>query len=235
MTITRTCCKAKAKAKDLSLKAKANDLTFKAKAKDFRFKAKAKDTKIVLKESLRTRPRPRINITAQCSLKNWRISPVARNHSRNRPIINSERWLNTEKKCLKTISTQDLHRVLICEVDPVSWAYNTALDYCEMIECLKLRRYNFQNKFFKQICHPENCLYDLLPPKRGPSLSLRLRHSTVYHIPQVRTNRYCSFINYALKKYQWSLFYDCCIFWHIALYFHCIPLYYYISVSVLVL
>jgi len=70
MTITRTCCKAKAKAKDLSLKAKANDLTFKAKAKDFRFKAKAKDTKIVLKESLRTRPRPRINITAQCSLKN---------------------------------------------------------------------------------------------------------------------------------------------------------------------
>ena len=44
-TGTRTCCKAKAK-----------DLSFKAKAK-------AKDMKIVLKDSLRTRPRPRTNIT----------------------------------------------------------------------------------------------------------------------------------------------------------------------------
>jgi len=40
-------CKAKAKAKDLSFKAKA----------------KAKDMKIVLKDSLRTRPKPRTNIT----------------------------------------------------------------------------------------------------------------------------------------------------------------------------
>ena len=41
------------------------DLTYKAKAKakDLSFKAKAKDTKIVLKNSLRTRPRPRTNIT----------------------------------------------------------------------------------------------------------------------------------------------------------------------------
>ena len=48
-TGTRTCCKAKAK-----------DLTFKAKAKDL--SSKAKDMKIVLKDSLRTRPRT--NITA---------------------------------------------------------------------------------------------------------------------------------------------------------------------------
>ena len=62
-------CKAKAKAKDLSFKAKAKakDLTFKAKAKakdlSSKAKAKAKDMKIVLKDSLRTRPRPRTNIT----------------------------------------------------------------------------------------------------------------------------------------------------------------------------
>ena len=58
-------CKAKAKAKDLSFKAKAKDLTFKAKAKakDLSPKAKTKDMKIVLKDSLRTRPRPRTNIT----------------------------------------------------------------------------------------------------------------------------------------------------------------------------
>jgi len=50
----------KAKAKDLSFKAKARDLIFKARAKDltFKAKAKAKDLKIVLKDSLRTRPRP---------------------------------------------------------------------------------------------------------------------------------------------------------------------------------
>ena len=55
--------KAKAKAKDLTFKAKAKDLSSKAKAK-------AKDTKIVLKDSLRTRPRPRprTNITAQGSV-----------------------------------------------------------------------------------------------------------------------------------------------------------------------
>ena len=63
-TGTRTCCKAKAKAKDLTFKAKA-------KAKDLspKAKAKAKDMKIVLKDSLRTRPRPRTNITAQKPLK----------------------------------------------------------------------------------------------------------------------------------------------------------------------
>jgi len=45
------------------LKNKAKDLTFKAKAKDlsFKVKAKAKDLKIVLKDSLR--PRPRTPIT----------------------------------------------------------------------------------------------------------------------------------------------------------------------------
>jgi len=41
--------------------------------------------------------------------------------------------------------------------------------------------------------------------ERDPSVSHRLRHSTVYLIPQVRTKRYCSFINYSLKCYQWQL------------------------------
>ena len=50
-TITRNCCKAKAKTKDSAFKAKSNP-------EDLSFKAKAKDTKIVLKDSLR----PRTNI-----------------------------------------------------------------------------------------------------------------------------------------------------------------------------
>ena len=92
-------------------------------------------------------------------------------------------------------------RALRIILHPITFPYNTVLAYCE-IESLKSQRHNFKNKFFKQVCHPENCLNDLLPPKRDPSLSLRLWHSTVYRIPQVRTYRYCSFINYALKKYQ---------------------------------
>jgi len=61
-------------------------------------------------------------------------------------------------------------------------------------------------KLFKQICRPLNCLHCLLPPERDPSVSHRLWHSTVYPIPQVRTKRYCSFINYSLKCYQWQPF-----------------------------
>ena len=68
---------------------------------------------------------------------------------------------------------------------PVTLPYNTALALCE-IESLKLRRCNFQQKFFKQICHHGNCLHDLLQPQRDRSVSQRLRHSTVYPVPQVR-------------------------------------------------
>jgi len=53
----------KAKAKDLSFQARARDLIFKAKAK-------AKDLKIVLKDSLRTRPRPGNLITARHKVVN---------------------------------------------------------------------------------------------------------------------------------------------------------------------
>jgi len=94
----------------------------------------------------------------------------------NLTTAQSDRLEALQKRALRII----LHSVTL--------PYNNALAYCE-IESLKLRRYNFQNKFFTQICHPENCLHDLLPPKRDPSVSLRLRHPTIYPIPQVRTNR----------------------------------------------
>jgi len=67
LTSTRTCCKAKAKDLSFKAKVKAKNLKFKAKVKELSFeaKAKAKDTKIVLKDSLRTKPKPRpmTNIT----------------------------------------------------------------------------------------------------------------------------------------------------------------------------
>jgi len=63
-----------------------------------------------------------------------------------------------------------------------------------------------QDTIFQQICHPWNCLHDLLPPERDPSVSLQLQRPTVYPIPQVWTKRYCYFVNYSLKYYQWQLF-----------------------------
>jgi len=74
-------------------------------------------------------------------------------------------------------------RALRIILHPVTLPYNTALALCE-IESLKLGRCNFQQKFYKLICHPGNCLHDLLQPQRDPSVSDRLGHCTVYPIPQ---------------------------------------------------
>ena len=98
--------------------------------------------------------------------------------------------------------------------------YNTALTYCE-IESLTLRRHNFQQKSFKQICHTGNCLHDLLPPECDPSVSLWLRHPTVYPVPQIRTKWYCSFINYSLKSYQWQLFMFMIVSFYFIIYLIC--------------
>ena len=73
-------------------------------------------------------------------------------------------------------------RALRIITHPITLPYNCALAYCEK-ESVKLRRHNFPQKFFNQICHPGNCLRDLLPPKRDPSVSLRLRYPTVYPLP----------------------------------------------------
>jgi len=42
-------------------------------------------------------------------------------------------------------------------------------------------------------------LHSLMACLATHAVSLRLRHPTVYPIPQVRTKRYCSFKNYSLK------------------------------------
>jgi len=96
---------------------------------------------------------------------------------------------------------------------PITLLYNSALAYCEN-ESLKLWRHNFPQKFFKQICHPGNCLHGLLPPECDPFVSLRLRHPTVYPIPLVRMKRHRSFINYSLQYYQWQLFMSVIVSFH---------------------
>ena len=48
----------------------------------------------------------------------------------------------------------------------------------------------------------DSCLHDLLPHRRDSEILSRLRRHTVYPIPRTKTNKYRSFIHYALAKYQ---------------------------------
>jgi len=138
-----------------------------------------------------------------------------------------------------------LQKCALCIIlHPLTLPYNTALAYRET-ESLKLRRYNFQNKFFKQICHPENCLHDLFPPKRDPSVSLRMWHPTVYHTPKLeQIGTAHSLIMHLKSTSDHSFYYYCCTILFILYFvilpcifivpiFHCTS--YYIFVSVLVL
>jgi len=52
-------------------------------------------------------------------------------------------------------------------IHPITFIYNAALADCK-IESLKLRRNDFQKKFFEQISIPQNSLHHLLLSERDP-------------------------------------------------------------------
>ena len=108
---------------------------------------------------------------------------------------------------------------LLCFYCCVLWHHNLTTAQSDRLEALQKVLYMhhfapiatiqyFQQKFFKQIYQPEpgNCLHDLIPSVCDNSVSLQLRHSTICPIPfpQVRTKRYCSFINYSSKYYHYT-------------------------------
>jgi len=73
---------------------------------------------------------------------------------------------------------------------------------CKMIEFSRTRLARSWSRFFRKICQPTSCLHHLLPPPRDPAVTSRLRKSTLYPRPILRTKRYCSTINYALLNFQ---------------------------------
>jgi len=83
----------------------------------------------------------------------------------------------------------------------IGMPYRYVLQYSNM-ESLSHRRAALGQTFFDSVCEPDNCLNDLLKSKRSPSVIGRLRHAFKYEVPRNRTDRYCSFINYALANYQ---------------------------------
>ena len=70
-------------------------------------------------------------------------------------------------------------------------------------ECVCILFYfSMRMHFFRNICKPDNCLHDLLPPQRDLAVTSRLRKPTVYPRPSLRTKRYCSAVSYALLNFQ---------------------------------
>jgi len=70
------------------------------------------------------------------------------------------------------------------------------------LQSLKDRREKISKSFFKKILSSDSCLHSLLPPESNTELLCKLRNPTKYPIPHSRTNRYQSFLNYALAHYQ---------------------------------
>jgi len=70
------------------------------------------------------------------------------------------------------------------------------------VESLSARRYELGKRFSRTITNSESCLHDLLPQRRDSDIISRLRRQTTYPIPRTRTNKYRSFIHFALAKYQ---------------------------------
>jgi len=63
-------------------------------------------------------------------------------------------------------------------------------------------RLDLSRSFFQDICKPTSCLHYLVPPPRDTSVTTRLRLTTSLPRPNLRTNKYCSLINFGLHHYQ---------------------------------
>jgi len=87
---------------------------------------------------------------------------------------------------------------------------STFLMVCRTLPCyilqnlntLASRRHDLCQKFFIGITQPSSCLHHLLLPTKHQSVISRLGTSAKFPKVYTRTERYCSFIDYALNNYQ---------------------------------
>ena len=79
--------------------------------------------------------------------------------------------------------------------------YDSACAYVG-VQPLSARRSELGRRFFCSVTISDSCLHDLLPQRRDSEILSRLRRHTAYPIPRTKTNKYRSFIHYALAKYQ---------------------------------
>ena len=64
---------------------------------------------------------------------------------------------------------------------------------------LDSRRHDLSKSFFQDICEPSSCIH---PSPRDTSVLSRLRSATPLPRLTSRTKKHCSFITYALNRYQ---------------------------------
>jgi len=88
-------------------------------------------------------------------------------------------------------------------IHPIAYdkLYDSACAYAG-VEPLSVRRCDLGRNFFRTVTNVDSCLHDLLPQRRDSDIISRLRRHTPYPIPRTRTNKYRSFIHFALAKYQ---------------------------------
>jgi hypothetical protein len=80
-------------------------------------------------------------------------------------------------------------------------SYHALMEEANLVS-LHDRRIEQGRTFFHHMCNPHSCLHYLLPPKRNAQLLNKLRNANKYPLPLVKTKRYCSYLQYALHKYQ---------------------------------
>ena len=123
-------------------------------------------------------------------------------NSRNLPILEyaCPVWHSMlTKKQASAIESQQIRAMRIIFGDI---KYEEALELAG-ISTLQDRRENLTRKFFLSICHPDSCLYYLLPAPRDNEIVLRLRNSNNYPVPLCKTRRLqMSFLPYSLNKFQ---------------------------------
>ena len=74
--------------------------------------------------------------------------------------------------------------------------------FVTQLDSLETRHNNLSRSFFQDICKPTSCLHHFIPPLRDTSVTTRLRLTTSLPRPNLRTKKYCSFINFGLHHYQ---------------------------------
>jgi len=80
--------------------------------------------------------------------------------------------------------------------------YSSSMLFAADLNSLASRREDISRKCFHNITQSTSCLHHLLPDPKLSSHNSRLRSYEKFPRLHTRTERYCSFIQYALSHYQ---------------------------------
>jgi len=114
-------------------------------------------------------------------------------------MCNLAPWSN----CCSVPKLESLQKRALRIIHPIAYDMpcDSACAYAA-VEPLSIQRYNLGKIFFCTVTNADTYLHDLLLQRRDSDTISWLRRLTIYPIPQTRTNKYRSFVHFALAKYQ---------------------------------